>query len=333
MDLRGLADRSQAYQFWRLFSGRAAPDRGPVFLSQRRVYILPTRHGVFFAAALALMLIGSINYQLSLGFILTFLLAGMGVVAILHTFRNLAHLTVSAGRVEPAFAGGAVRFHLHLDNAARFDRVAIDARCGAAAATVDVPARGGAAATLALPATRRGWLRLPRVTVETRYPVGLFRAWSYVQPDARALVYPRPDQSTLPLPTFVPDRGDAAHAGVGSDDFAALRPYQLGDSPRHIAWKSAARGGQLLTKVFTGRGAAELWLDFGALPAALGVEGRLSRLTRQVLLAEEAHVAYGLRLPDRELGPDLGESHCDACLKALALFQLPDERGVEATRS
>jgi uncharacterized protein (DUF58 family) len=327
MDPRGLLDRSQAYQFWRLFSGRAAPERGPVFLSQRRVYILPTRHGVFFAVALLLMLIGSINYQLSLGFILTFLLAGMGVVAILHTFRNLAHLAVSAGRVEPAFAGGTVRFHIHIDNAARFDRIAIDTRCAAAAATVDVPAQAGASTTLAVPATRRGWLRLPRVTVETRYPVGLFRAWSYVQPDARALVYPRPDDSALPLPTFVPDRGDAAHAGVGSDDFAALRPYQLGDSPRHIAWKSAARDGQLLTKVFTGRGAAELWLDFTALPGALGVEGRLSRLTRQVLLAEEAHVAYGLRLPGRELGPDLGESHCDACLKALALFDLPpDER-------
>jgi uncharacterized protein (DUF58 family) len=323
MDPRGLFERSQAYQFWRLFSGRAAPERGPVFLSQRRVYILPTRHGVFFAAALLLMLIGSINYQLSLGFILTFLLAGMGIVAILHTYRNLAHLSVSAGRVEPAFVGGAVRFHLHLDNATRFSRVAIDARCDAAAGTMDVPAGSGASTTLALPAGRRGWLRLPRVTVETRYPIGLFRAWSYVQPDTRALVYPRPDDSSLPLPSFVPERGDAAHAGVGSDDFAALRPYQLGDSPRHIAWKSAERGGQLLTKVFTGRGAAELWLDFGALPAALGVEGRLSRLTRQVLLAEEAHVAYGLRLPGREFGPDLGESHCDACLKALALFQLP----------
>ena len=320
-----LLDRSRAYQFWRLFSGRSAPERGPVFLSQRRVYILPTRHGVLFAAALLLMLIGSINYQLSLGFILTFLLAGMGVVAILHTYRNLAHVSVSAGRIEPAFAGSTVRFHLHIDNATRFDRVAIDVRCGPAAETVDVPAAGGAGATLALPAERRGWLRLPRVTVETRYPVGLFRAWSYIQPDTRALVYPRPDDSSLPLPTFVPDRGDAAHAGVGSDDFAALRPYQLGDSPRHIAWKSAARDGQLLTKVFTGRGAAELWLDFSALPAALGVEARLSRLTRQVLLAEEAHVAYGVRLPGRELGPDLGESHCDACLKAFALFDLPGD--------
>lgn len=324
MSLQPFLRRSQLYQFWRFFSGRAEPERGPVELTQRRVYILPTRSGVLFAGALLLMLIGSINYQLSLGYILTFLLAGMGIVSILHTYRNLAHLLVSAGRVEPAFAGGAVRFHLHLDNPGKFDRVAVTASFAAAAETFDVPGRASAAATLALPALHRGWLQLPRVTVETRFPVGLFRAWSYVQPDMKALVYPRPDDSALPLPVFIPERGDAAHAGTGSDDFAALRPYQLGDSPRHIAWKSVARDDVLLTKVFAGRGASELWLDFAALPQALDLEARLSRLTRQVLLAEEARIAYGLRLPGRELGPDLGESHCDACLKALALFDVRD---------
>lgn len=325
MDFRRILHRSQVYQFWRFFSGRAAPERGTVVLTQRRVYILPTRYGLLFGGALLLMLVGSINYQLSLGYILTFLLAGMGVVSILHTYRNLAHLAISAGRVEPAFAGGAVRFHLHLDNPGKFDRVAITASFAAAADTFDVPARASAPATLALPALHRGWLQLPRVTIETRYPVGLCRAWGYVQPDMKALVYPRPDDSALPPLTFIPDHGDAAHAGTGSDDFAALRPYQRGDSPRHVAWKSAAREQVLLTKVFTGRGAAELWLDFAALPPSLDLEARLSRLTRQVLLAEAAGVSYGLRLPGRELGPDLGESHCDACLKALALFDVRDD--------
>jgi uncharacterized protein (DUF58 family) len=325
VNLQRLLHRSQLYQFWRFFSGRAAPERGAVVLTQQRIYILPTRYGLLFGGALALMLVGSINYQLSLGYILTFLLAGMGVVSLLHTYRNLAHLAISAGRVEPAFAGGAVRFHLHLDNPGKFDRVAIQASFAAAADLFDVPVRSSAAATLALPALHRGWLQLPRVTIETRYPVGLCRAWSYVQPDMKALVYPRPDDSSLPPLTFIPEDGDAAHAGSGSEDFAALRPYQPGDSPRHIAWKSAAREQVLLTKVFAGRGASELWLDFTALPPALDLEARLSRLTRQVLLAEAQGVSYGLRLPGRELGPDLGESHCDACLKALALFDVDDD--------
>ena len=325
MNVRSLVARSELFQFWRLFTGRAAPEAGPVILSQRRVYILPTRHGYTFAFALLLMLLASINYSISLGFILTFLLAGMGVVSILHTYRNLAHLAVSAGRVEPAFAGGTVRFHLHVDNASTFDRVSIEASCGPATAASDVPARGGASFVLALPVARRGWYRLPRVTVETRYPVGLLQAWSYVLPDVRALVYPKPLETGLPPPAAIPDRGDAAAAGTGTDDYFGLRPYQAGDSPRHIAWKAVAREDRMLTKVFAGRGASELWLDWASFPAQADVETRLSWLTRQVLLAEEANVAYGLRLPGRELEPALGETHRDACLKALALFGSRDE--------
>jgi uncharacterized protein (DUF58 family) len=315
-----LLHRSELFQFWRLASGRAAPEAGPVVLSQRRVYILPTRHGYTFGVALTLMLIGSINYQLSLGYMLTFLLAGVGVVSILHTYRNLAHIAVSAGKVEPAFAGGTALFHLHFDNPTTFDRVAIEARCGQVRAACDVPANGAAAVVLALPAARRGWFRVPRMTIETRYPAGLLRAWSYVQPDATGLVYPHPEPAPLPDLTAMPDRGDAAVGGTGNDDYWGLRPYQPSDSPRHIAWKAAAREGTLLTKVFVGHGAYELWLDWDALPGAAGVEARLSALTHQVLAAEEANVPYGLRLPGQRLEPALGEAHRDACLKALALF-------------
>jgi uncharacterized protein (DUF58 family) len=317
--------RSELFLFWRLLTGRAAPEAGPVVLSQRRVYVLPTRHGYVFGVTLVLMLVGSINYSLSLGFMLTFLLAGMGLVAILHTYRNLAHLAISAGRAEPAFAGEPVRFHLHVDNPSPFDRASIEARCGTAAAFADVPARGTADLALALRTARRGWYRLPRVTVETRYPLGLVRAWSYVQPDARVLVYPRPADADLPPPSAAPERGGAAAAGSGTEDYAGLRPYQPGDSPRHIAWKAVAREDLLLTKVFVGRGASELWLDWTSFPPQAGVETRLSWLTRQVLLAEEANVVYGLRLPGCELAPALGEAHRDACLKALALFGAPDQ--------
>lgn len=320
MPFAQLLHRSQLFQFWRLLSGRAAPEAGPVVLSQRRVYILPTRHGYVFGLALLLMLAGSINYQLSLGYILTFLLTGMGVVSILHTYRNLAHIAVSAGRVEPAFAGGSVRFHLHFDNPLAFDRVAIAARCGPARAACDVPASSAAAVVLAVPAERRGWLRMPRVTIETHYPVGLLRAWSYVLPDAAGLVYPRPEPAALPPPAAMPDRGDAALAGTGNDDYWGLRPYQPSDSPRHIAWKATAREDMLLTKVFVGRGASELWLDWDAFAPGVGVEARLSHLAHQVLAATDENVAYGLRLPGVHLEPASGDSHRDACLKALALF-------------
>ena len=153
-------------------------------LAHRRVYIVPSRLGLYFGGTLAILLVGSINYALSLGFALTFLLAGMGLAAMVQTTRNLARLSVRAGRSEPVFAGDAARFRLALANAGDFDRPEILVRhlSSGAQQTVDVAAAASAEAVLAVPAPRRGWLPLGRVMLETRFPVGLFRAWSYVEP-------------------------------------------------------------------------------------------------------------------------------------------------------
>jgi len=321
MALDRLLRHSQAWQFWQLAMRRARPEPGAIFLAQRRVYILPTRQGVTFGLALLLMLIGSINYGLSLGYVLTFLLAGMGLVSLVHTYRNLAHLYISAGRVEPVFAGETALFPIHLENRHDYERVAILLTAWEATAKCDVQRRATAVATLSIPATRRGTLPLPRVTIETRYPVGLFRAWSYVQPDVETLVYPRPDDAPLPPAQLIPDTGAALSAGIGTDDFAGLRPYQPTDSPRHIAWKSVAHGNEVLTKVFAGRGAEELWLDYGDLLDGLDVEQRLSRLAGWVLHAEREGYAYGLLLPGKTVKPAHGPAHRDECLKALALYE------------
>jgi len=269
--------------------------------------------------SLILMLIGSINYSLSLGYVLTFLLGGMGMVSILHTFRNLAHLTVRAGRVEPIFAGEQAQFHLQIENRRNMARHSIELVCGDARVVCTVPGRRIELACVPVPAPTRGWLQLPRVTLETRYPLGLFRAWSYVQPELRAIVYPKPDDSLLPLPQAIEDTGDTSFAGTGTDDFAGIRQYQLGDSTRLIAWKAVARGQVMLTKVFTGRAAAELWFDWDDLPAQLDTEARLSRLARWVLLAYEDSLVYGLKLPGVEVPLGEGEAQRELCLSRLAL--------------
>jgi uncharacterized protein (DUF58 family) len=223
--------------------GFTPPERGTVELVHRRVYILPTRLGWFFGGTLGVLLIGSINYALSLGFALTFLLAGLGLAGMVHTARNLARIAVSTGRAEPVFAGESAQFRLYLDGRAAFDRPAILARHVASGSqlVVDIPPRSTAEVVLAVPAPLRGRLPLGRVMLETRFPLGLFRAWSYVEPDARCVVYPRPERSPLP-----PFSGEAAAGALrtqtaGSDDFAGLRGYQRSDSPRHIAWKAVAR--------------------------------------------------------------------------------------------
>ena len=321
-------DRHPRFANW--LYGFTPPERGTVVLVHRRVYIVPARLGWIFGATLVILLIGSINYALSLGFALTFLLAGMGLAGMVHTARNLARMAVSTGRIEPVFAGESAQFRLYLEGRAAFDRPAILARHFASGAqlVVDVPAGALAEVVLAVPAKRRGWMPLGRVMLETRFPLGLFRSWSYVEPDARCLVYPRPERSPLP-PSGAETAAGALRSPVpGSDDFAGLRGYQLSDSPRHVAWKAVARsdtqytrGDNMLTKQFTGEAAAELWLDWRLLPPGFGLERRLSRLAGWVLAAERAGMQYGLRLPGVEIAPGRGDAHRAACLQALALYE------------
>ncbi|HZM36057.1 MAG TPA: DUF58 domain-containing protein [Burkholderiales bacterium] len=315
-----LIARSPRFANW--LYGFTPPERGPVVLVHRRVYIVPARLGWLFGATLVILLIGSINYALSLGFALTFLLAGLGLAGIVHTARNLVRMVVSVGRVEPVFAGESAQFRIYLDGRAAFERPSILARHLASGSqlVVDVAPGSPAEVVLAVPAPRRGWLQLGRVMLETRYPLGLFRAWSYVEPDARCLVYPRPERSALPPPVAEATFGALRSPTPGNDDFAGLRAYQRSDSPRHVAWKAVARSEDMLTKQFTGEAAAELWLDWRLL-GGQPVEQRLSRLAGWVLAADREGTPFGLRMPGAEIAPARGAAHRSACLQALALFE------------
>ena len=314
-----LIDRHPRFANW--LYGFKPPESGTIVLVHRRVYIVPTQLGFLFGLTLLILLVGSINYALSLGFALTFLLAGMGLAAMAHTARNLARMAISVGRVEAVFVGEHAQFRLYLDSRAAFDRPAILARHVASRAqlVVDVPAGGIAEVILPVPAEKRGWLHVGRVMLETRFPLGIFRAWSYVEPNLRAVVYPKPERSALPAPSAEALRGAMRSPMPGNDDYSGLRTYQLSDSPRHVAWKAVARSEDMLTKQFTGEAAAELWLDWNRLPPSMGVETRLSRLAGWVLAAERSGVNYGLRLPGSEIAPARGEVHRAVCLQALAL--------------
>jgi uncharacterized protein (DUF58 family) len=313
------AIRNQLYTW--IFQQRG-PESGAIVLVQRRVFILPTRQGFTYAAMLLVMLTGSINYTLGLGFVLTFLLVALGVNAMIHTFRNLANLRITGGRAHPVFAGDVAHFMIYLENGSDFDRYAIGlTQDGRESTFVDVPANATAPASVGVPAARRGVLRPGRLTLFTRFPLGLYRAWSYVEFDIHCLVYPRPAFPGLPLPPATASDGAGARHSLGQEDFSGLRQYHAGDSPRHIAWKAAARDQGLLTKQFSGRAETELWLDWSALPTAMGAEERLAHLARWVLTAHSAGTSYGLRLPGKTVELAAGEAQRERCLEALALYE------------
>ena len=295
----------------------------PIVLTQRRIFILPTRTGLLFGAVLCVMLIGAINYNLSLGHALVFLLASLGLVNMVHTFRNLVALRLAPGRVESVFAGDIARFPMLLENVRRQARRSLDLAFGAhESVRLDIPPGEQAMIAIPCPAPTRGRLDPGRITLSTRYPLGLFHAWSYPHPRLSCLVYPRPIETPLPPPAAIAQSGQR-HGDTGQEDFTGLRLRQPNDSPRHIAWKAVARdidNRPLLIKQFAGGAAEELWLDWSLTPADSGLETRLSLLAGWVIAAERTQSRYGLRLPGRDLAPDLGSAHRDACLEALALY-------------
>lgn len=310
---------------WKNWLRVVRADGADAELSARHIYILPTRYGLLYAFILLAMLVGSINYTLSLGFVLTFLLAGMGVIAMLHTWRNLAHLRIESRRAEPVFAGEDAVFEIAASEHRLRPRYAVAAHFESGSVVyANIAAGNEAIFKLALPTSRRGWLPAPRISFSSEFPLALFHAWSYVELAVgnhhRCLVYPQP----APHGVAVPSSNNQGTAGAldanqGDDDFAGHRNYQLGDSPKRVDWKASSREQGLLTKQFLGEAQTSLWLDWATTPGA-DTEQRISQLTRWVIDSHANRQSYGLRLPRQVFPPNSGEAHYRQCLQALALM-------------
>jgi uncharacterized protein (DUF58 family) len=289
-------------------------------LSPRRVYILPSRLGVVFALVLVAMLIGAINYGNSLAYALTFLLASVSIVSTLHTYRNLRRLRITAAGCAPVFQGEPAKFGITVANPGQTPRFAVSiANMEDDEAVIDLSPGATARVELARTTRRRGRLAQGRLTVSSRYPLGLFRAWAYVDTGQRCLVYPAPAPDAPEGDRRGAGHVQGARRGAGSEEFGGFRRYQPGDSLRHVHWKAFAGGRELLTKQFEGEAGEEHWLSYEALEGD-DPEQRLRMLCRMLLDAETSGERYTLEIPGHILGPGQGSAHLAACLEALALF-------------
>ena len=307
------------FNLQRFFVGEG-PHKAPYLLTQRRVYILPTKQGLFFALLLFIMLLGSINYSNSLGYFLTFLLTSLAVVAIFHTYNNLLKLNFGPAICAPVFAGSHSSFKVQVNNLDLQSRFSVDTFTPQHhKTTTDISENSVSTIVVKHTFEQRGSISLPRFTVESRFPFGLFRAWALIQFDQNQLVYPKPSSHNQ-----LPNKDAGLSEGIkqlesGTDDFKGLRSYVEGDLLQHIHWKSFARHQTLQTKEFSSTASDKLWLNFSDTTAA-GVELKLSQLARWILLADKANLNYGLRLPEISLSPNRGSQHLERCLKQLALF-------------
>lgn len=299
-------------------------------LTQRNVYIVPTRAGAMLALTLLLLLIASINYQLNLGYLLTFLLAGSAAVGMHVCHGNLRGLTLHLSPPAPVHAGQAVALNIRLASERRRTRHGLGLGViGADAAHTplvwtDVPAQGSATVQVAWPTPRRGLHALPPLKVQTLFPLGTFRVWTVWRPAAQVLVYPAPEALPPALPAGEPQAGNSGSARVqGTGEFDSVRAYRRGDPLKAVVWKKAAQSfaagrNEMVSRDALSAQRQPLWLDHAQCGHS-ALEARLSRLTAWVLLAERLGLDYGLRLPGREIPPGQGPGHSARCLEALAL--------------
>jgi uncharacterized protein (DUF58 family) len=302
-------------------------------LTQRNLYILPTRAGWGFCVTLLVMLLAAINYQLNLGFALTFLLGGAALVSLHQTHGNLRRLALRVRAPAPVFAGEAATLELVLDNPGATRHgvgLGLHAQRRDGMAFCDVPAQGSTTVALRMAAPNRGRHALPTLLVETHFPLGLFRAWTVWRPACTLLVYPAPEQPAPPLPAALAsaDAELAARqtAGGGGGEFAGVRAYRPGDSQRQVVWKKMARSGELVSRDTHTSAAQALVLDYalaGARGASPVAEARLRRLSAWVLAADRQGLSYSLRLPGQLLPRAGGDAQRRAALSALALWQAP----------
>ncbi|MEO8366655.1 MAG: DUF58 domain-containing protein [Pseudoxanthomonas sp.] len=291
----------------------------PVRLDRRRVYVLPTRFGLFFAALVFAMLLGALNYNNNPALLLALLLGATGLASLIAAHLQLSGLGVDAISAEPVAAGSVMSLHVPLSAADTRMRRGLQLRCREARINAPPLSAEPVIATMPMATERRGWIEPGRIRISTTQPLGLALAWSWVWPDSPLLVYPCAEPQGPPLP---PGNGSGNQARLhpGGDDVHHLRGYRTGDPRRAIAWKPSARRDTLLVREYEQPLAIEVTLDWRML-SQLGYEQRIRRLAHWVDLAEREGRRYRVLLPGQPaLGPGHGMTHRHLCLRALALL-------------
>lgn len=313
------ADRISAWVKKRVRAKRG-PMTPPFELEYRQIFVLPTKFGWGFGIMLVFMALGGLNFNNNMALILVFLLGTIAQLTTLIAYRNMSGLKLETIRSEPVFCGEAAHFRVFVSNGNLRQRFAIQAGFRQTQDCKDLRLDSCESFLLNQPAHARGWLEMPSFRLETRFPLGLFKVWSWIFPETRCLVYPSPSRNAPPLP--ITGHGQTGRAVKGDgDEVHGLRKYQAGDSLQRVAWRASARHDELYSMEMETPREDACELDWDLLKG-YDTEARLSILTAWVIAADHKQLSYSLKLPGTYLPAGTGAAHRSRCLESLALYLL-----------
>ncbi len=302
---------------------RVRSKRGPLTppfeLAYRHIFILPTRFGLGFGFMLFFMALGGLNFNNNMALMLVFLLGTIAQTTTLIAYRNLIGLKIDSVFSEPVFCGEAVLFRVFINNNGVRRRFAVQAGFSAPQDCRDFKPHSSEALHLTRPGRQRGWQKMPAFRLETRFPLGLFKAWSWIFPEHRCLVYPIPARRAPPLPRTGRGESGLARKGEG-DQVHGLRKFQPGDSMQRVAWRASARHDELYSLEMETPREEACDLDWDVLTGT-DVETRLSILTTWIIAADRKQLVYSMHIPGAQIAANSGSRHRAECLELLALFK------------
>jgi len=307
------------WQKWQHLARPRRPEALPIRITRHRIYVLPTRFGLFMALLLASMLLGALNYNNNPALLLALILSSTALGSALLAHLQLSGLHLMALSAEPVAAGQPIRLRLALARTDNRLRYSLQFHYASARALAHLEHDNRCEVDLAVPTSVRGWLKLDRIKLSTTQPLGLVRAWCWLWPDTSLLVYPCPETQAPPLPESALSSNKVQRHALG-EELHQLRPYRWGDSRHDIAWKHSAHRNTLLVREYERPDGADVVLDWQQL-TGLPYERRIARLANWIDQAEREGRRYRLQLPKQPvLGPDVGATHRHRCLRCLALL-------------
>ncbi|ABZ76424.1 protein of unknown function DUF58 [Shewanella halifaxensis HAW-EB4] len=312
-------------QIWQRWISRRIPAKEQITLSHKSIFILPTGFGLAWIFLFVLLFLFGTNYQNNLVMGLSFLLLSIFNTCIIYSYKNLAGLTLSSSKASNGFAGQAVYFPINLSS----PNNAYEIQLNFQNQPLEVVKTVNSHQTQTLVTynhSHRGINRPGRIKIETRYPLGLCRAWSHIDLALAQLAFTQPIIDPNPIQLSANQSDDPQDTGkyvAGVDEYKGLKEYQVGEPLKQVAWKQWAQGRGMLTKEFEEPQGAPMWLSLQA--TANDIELALSHLSWHTEQLSAKNQAFGLIIDGVSIPPAHGEQHRVQVQTQLALFSSDGE--------
>lgn len=277
------------------------------------------------------VILSAATYNNNLIYILAFVLFSIFFISMIETHNMLKGVKVRVLGVHDSVAGQPIRGQIQLQNTSgdrkllvRIQAVKKDMRSKVPVTVNIVNPHSTHLSPFQLKGLPRGVYSMPRMSISSTAPLGLFRAWSYFSAAEKMYVYPIPE-GTEYMNQKKAIAVDESHRNgfkvKSGDDFHQHRDYQPGDPLRQVDWKVFARKRKLLSRQYEGESDRILRFSYMDL-ANMEPEKRLSQLAKWVDKATAMQLPFELIMPNKSLNYGQGKGHMVKCQRELAGFKV-----------